>query len=230
MASNGPLAVAVGDNGRVCSWNESDSDWTRRDGGFGFTTVNDVIYTNGIWIAVGNNGKASISNDGVSWTASSLGLPKFENIAKILFAGGRFLTISKTGKLHSSADGNIWVAQSSISFSGNPWIALGTLRAEYSYVLDQTYDGAYISNSSTEYVFTVVRRGMSYEKESECWITVSSNIGDTPINIIKVQFASGELTKQVLVSLDQFTYTEGELLAGTIINAEVTKEQPYVPH
>lgn len=135
VATNGSLAVAVGDAGTTY-YSTDGSNWTAAAATNTVATLKGVAYSssNGLWVAVGQNGALITSTDGSNWTArtSQAGSTALNSVA--VTSGNGFVAVGNGGTVVTSSDGQTWTLRSvgslapnlyAVSTDSNQFLAVG---------------------------------------------------------------------------------------------------------
>ena len=81
---------------------------------FGTNLVNNIIYTNNLYIASGSGGKIVTSPDTITWTLQTNPFSTTDNIREIAYGNGLFIVGSESS-VYTSPDGITWTLREKIN-------------------------------------------------------------------------------------------------------------------
>jgi hypothetical protein len=114
--SVGTTWLVGGDNGVLGATQDIGVTWTSRTSGFGTTSIQRIVFANGLWVIVGNSGLVFTSSDGITFTsrASTMGVSTINNAA---FGNGIWMIVGNGALVASSADAVTWTSRTAPAFA-----------------------------------------------------------------------------------------------------------------
>lgn len=130
IASNGTIAVVVGDSGVIRSSTDGIT-WTARTSGVA-TALNGIAWDGALFVVCGASGVILTSPDGITWTARTSGVAT--SLTAVVATDNYVVIVGASNVMLASADGITWVAithtlaevQQCLAWSGFVCIAGGS--------------------------------------------------------------------------------------------------------
>lgn len=157
IAADAIQMIAVGARGKIFT-SSNGSNWLSVTSPT-IKQLNDVIYSNNVFVAVGDNGTIIRSTDGATWTVSSSTVTT--NLYGVNFDGTRFVAVGDNSTILFSDDAVTWVLVGSLS-AKSPFYDIKGSDFQYGYAPEEMVAGV-VSDNLSMYVRTRPSGNWNYE-------------------------------------------------------------------
>lgn len=194
---NGPLAVAVGSRGMLCTSREGKL-WINRNAATS-ASLRKVLWNGSQYIAVGDGGTVIRSGDGIHW--QRVNTPLSESLVGVAWTGTQFVALSNSASIITSNDGVIWSMFGKVQADNVVAVLPNGI---------YHFDGAYYVRSSSNILRSL---------DLVVWTSVRdlpNNPASFPMKKLNGRlYVTGSLN-QIQYSTDGITWTPANVVAPTI--------------